>query len=121
MTDNKAGLFGKYKIAKSDGSPIDPDAIYFVLRIDGKRDPEQNALYTYIEEIWEDDPDHPQLAHDLWHLLQKCDASWAAVECPACQSSGQVEDWSVDDDDAWQDCPVCGELEGYRVPRLSTK
>ena len=29
-----ANLFGKYKIEKADGSPVDANAMYFVLRID---------------------------------------------------------------------------------------
>jgi hypothetical protein len=32
--DMKIGWYGKYIIEKSDGSPIDPDAEYFVIRID---------------------------------------------------------------------------------------
>lgn len=30
----KSGLYGKYTIQKSDGSPMDPNADYFVLRLD---------------------------------------------------------------------------------------
>ena len=33
MSDT-GGLFKKYHITKTDGSEIDPDAIYFVLRLD---------------------------------------------------------------------------------------
>ena len=35
MSDNKTGLYGKFNISKADGSPIDPEADYFVLRLDG--------------------------------------------------------------------------------------
>lgn len=28
------GLYNKYTISKTDGIPVDPDAVYFVLRID---------------------------------------------------------------------------------------
>jgi hypothetical protein len=28
------GLYGKYTIQKTDGTPIDPDADYFILRLD---------------------------------------------------------------------------------------
>ena len=30
----KQGIYGKYKLEKADGSPVDPDACYFVLRLD---------------------------------------------------------------------------------------
>jgi F0F1-type ATP synthase epsilon subunit len=30
----KEGLYGKYRISKADGSPVDPNADYFVLRLD---------------------------------------------------------------------------------------
>ena len=42
------GLFGKYIIKKADGSPVDPDACYFVLRLD--TDPAaQIAVRAYAE------------------------------------------------------------------------
>ena len=28
------GLYNKYQISHTDGSPIDPEAVYFVLRLD---------------------------------------------------------------------------------------
>jgi len=31
---SEKGIYGKYKIEKTDGSPVDPDAVYFVLRLD---------------------------------------------------------------------------------------
>lgn len=42
-------LFGRYKIEKADGGPIDPEAKYFVLRYDHKsKDPEARAaLFKY--------------------------------------------------------------------------
>lgn len=35
---NPDGLHGRYKITKVDGTPVDPEAIYFILRIDGEGD-----------------------------------------------------------------------------------
>ena len=32
---NPAGLHKKYVISRADGDPIDPNAVYFVLRLDG--------------------------------------------------------------------------------------
>lgn len=46
-----AGLYGKYKIEKTDGHTIDPDAKYFVLRYD--TDPHARvALEAYANSIW---------------------------------------------------------------------
>jgi len=33
----RKGVISKYKISKSDGSPVDADADYFVLRLDGNK------------------------------------------------------------------------------------
>lgn len=33
--ENPHGLHGRYKIEKLNGEPIDPRAVYFVLRLDG--------------------------------------------------------------------------------------
>jgi len=33
--ENPNGLHQRYRVSKSDGSPVDPRAIYFVLRLDG--------------------------------------------------------------------------------------
>lgn len=34
-SENPKGLHQRYKITKVDGSPTDPRAVYFVLRLDG--------------------------------------------------------------------------------------
>lgn len=45
----------KYHIQKADGSPVDPEAIYFVLRLDKPERPDHRAcraaLYTYAREV----------------------------------------------------------------------
>lgn len=33
--DNPNGLHQRYRVSKADGSPTDPRAVYFVLRLDG--------------------------------------------------------------------------------------
>lgn len=58
-----AGLFNKYKIEKTDGSPTDPDAQCFVLRIDTD-DAAQHALYEYA-----DASNDKVLRMDLLHWL----------------------------------------------------
>ena len=51
-----ANLFGKYKIEKTDGSQVDPNAMYFVLRID--TDPHARvALRAYARSIRASDPE----------------------------------------------------------------
>jgi len=59
------GLYNKYVIAKCDGSPIDPQARYFVLRLDTDRCA-RAAAYHYAECIA---PKWPGLAADLRKLL----------------------------------------------------
>lgn len=66
--ENPNGLHGRYTIAKADESPVDPQAEYFVLRLDsGGSDPAhikacRKAVMTYADEI---EPHLPQLAADL--------------------------------------------------------
>jgi len=65
MAEN--GLYDKYTITKTDGSPVDENAVYFVLRLDTDRHAQQ-AISAYIHSVqWE----NPQLADDLIALLRK--------------------------------------------------
>lgn len=50
-----ANLFEKYKIEKADGSPVDPSAMYFVLRIDTDVHA-RIALRAYARSIRDTDP-----------------------------------------------------------------
>lgn len=50
------GLYRKYKIEKSDGTPTDPQAQYFVLRIDSDM-AAREALKAYAGFIRRYDPD----------------------------------------------------------------
>lgn len=61
MDEEPRGLYPKYAIAKSDGSPIDPNAQYFVLRLDTDPAARISALaYAHaIEETM------PELASDI--------------------------------------------------------
>ena len=43
---HKTGLYGKYQIKKADGSPVDPDANYFILRIDNDPDAFSRVIYS---------------------------------------------------------------------------
>jgi hypothetical protein len=55
------GVYGKYTVSKADGSPVDPDAFYFVLRLD--TDPAaREAIVHYADVIMDS---NPTLAKDL--------------------------------------------------------
>lgn len=56
-----AGLFGKYVISKSDGSPVDPKAAYFVLRLDTDADA-RKAMRAYARAIKDE---NPKLAREI--------------------------------------------------------
>lgn len=60
-----AKLFSKYTIQKTDGTPIDPEAQYFVLRIDTDEHA-RRALATYIFSVMRDDEG---FAKELWDWL----------------------------------------------------
>jgi hypothetical protein len=64
------GLFGKYILAKSDGSNIDPEAKYFILRYDADsadREAARGALLHYAGLVQDS---NPQLASDLRKQLE---------------------------------------------------
>lgn len=66
MSNYKSGgLDNKYIITKKSGKPVDPSAIYFVLRLD--KDPHaMNAMDTYIKSV---SRDNKELASDLSKLM----------------------------------------------------
>jgi len=67
--NKKKGLHGKYLVTKADGSPTDPGAVYFTLRID--TDPHARAaIWAYIESCREEEP---ELARDLERVLLATD------------------------------------------------
>lgn len=53
--DNFRGLYRKYIIAKADGSPMDPNADYFVLRLDTDQ-AARGAARNYANRIVGDNP-----------------------------------------------------------------
>jgi len=67
IEENPRGLYHRYTISKTDGSPINPKNIYFVLKISGEGDTEhirasKLAALTYADEI---ENHSPQLAKDI--------------------------------------------------------
>ena len=64
---DQRGIYGKYLVEKSDGSPVDPKAIYFTLRLD--TDPHARAaVRAYATSCQAENPD---LAADLINLLEE--------------------------------------------------
>ena len=58
-------LYGKYRIAKSDGTPVDPAAKYFVLRVD--KDPHaRTALRRYARPIEAASPGRTRCLLLMW-------------------------------------------------------
>jgi len=68
--DEKKGLYRKYQLVKADGSPVDPQGTYFVMRVDefliecdldrSHRLACRKALRTYAEHCG-----NPVLAKDI--------------------------------------------------------
>ena len=55
MIVQSSSLYHKYNITKADGSPVDPDARYFILRID--TDPAaREVLLSYAKAIELENP-----------------------------------------------------------------
>ena len=69
------GLFDKYTISKTDGSPVDKDAIYFVLRIDTD-EYARIALESYADAVYEDG--NWIFANQLYNFLEMLKAERAA-------------------------------------------
>lgn len=68
------GLYSKYNVSKVDGSKVDPEAIYFVLRLD--TDPHaRKAAEAYADSLMdayrEEGTGNPHLAMDIRNLLFK--------------------------------------------------
>jgi len=69
------GLYGKYLIHKADGRPVDPDGVYFVLKLNSHdkdhAKASRRAALAYARAIMELGSEHPlaPLAKDLWSLV----------------------------------------------------
>ncbi len=59
------GLFDKYNITKTDGTLVDPEAVYFVLRLD----PHARRVVGTYSFLCRDD--NPELSADLLMMLQQ--------------------------------------------------
>lgn len=76
------GLHQRYRVLKTDGEPVDSDAIYFVLRLDGGGEDLthleacREAARKYCEYIFTLADNHPlrQMADELWVLVNKIES-----------------------------------------------
>ena len=64
---DKRGIYGKYRIEKTDGTPVDPRAVYFTLRLDTDKHA-RAAVRAYIESCRDE---QPKLAQDLERMLEE--------------------------------------------------
>jgi hypothetical protein len=65
-------MFGKFHITYEDGTPVDPDGRYFVLRLDGpNHEADRRALLTYAQQQIKN---NPELATDLFKLVGMLEA-----------------------------------------------
>ncbi len=60
------GLYNKYTVTKTNGEPVDPNAHYFVLRVD-KAPHAREAMMAYAESVREE---NPQLAADISRMVR---------------------------------------------------
>ena len=69
------GLYGKYIVQKADGSPTDPGAEYFVLRLDTDRIARAAARFYAVQIRHE----NPTLAQDLQRQCNEIEAGGGLV------------------------------------------
>lgn len=107
-TDQK-GLYGKYIIHKADGSPVDPKAKYFVLRLD--KDPHaQKAELAYYDSILHE---NPKLAIDIINWMND------VIKLPL-ESELTPDPKEIEHGIPFQ-CPECGELIQYGLSEKGYK
>jgi len=72
MADAQRGLYDKYVVTHRDGSPVDPEAFYLVLRLDKGLyvDACRRAADEFAEIVRDD---NPQLADDLIEIIARYD------------------------------------------------
>lgn len=82
LQDNPGGLHQRYIVTKANGEPVDPDAVYFVLRIDrGGRHAKhtaccRHAARAYCEAAFNcNDNGLLHISEDLYELLNEIDDS----------------------------------------------
>jgi hypothetical protein len=94
-------LCTKYQIAKADGSEVDSDAKYFVLRYDRKTSdrhaPEALLLYAYLSGFSELEED----------VLRELQGDIPILPCPFCLNEASVDTRIPNGDIFAVSCSVC--------------
>jgi hypothetical protein len=112
-TENPTGLHRRYNVTKADGTPTDPNALYFVLRIDNKGDDAGHiracraALRAYAQWLplqpepgcaGEDLSDSVEDFLDELEKSQPLPGRFAAL-CPSCQGTAGHHEPECPDDE----------------------
>jgi hypothetical protein len=68
------GFEDRFRVTRTDGKPINPEARYLVLDYSGRDPHAVTAIHAYAESIA---PENPQMADDLFDALMN-PADWPA-------------------------------------------
>jgi hypothetical protein len=91
--ENPRGLHQKYIVSHSSGKPVDPDAVYFVLRLDGTH--LHNWASRKAAEKWAAcilaEPEGPltQTAREVMQMVAAVAGQESVSECYGCS----IEEW----------------------------
>lgn len=101
MDDTARGVYGKYVISKADGSAVDPEACYFVLRLDV--DPAARAAMRAYADAVRDD--NEEMADDIEACLDELenpprDCGCREAMCPHASLFTNSAIWRHGGDDA---------------------
>ena len=72
---DKRGIYKKFIVERTDGEPVEENAVFFVLRVDGKDSYASKALLAYsaaLEKaaVKENDEILEQMSHAVWQLAR---------------------------------------------------
>jgi len=76
-----SGIFGKYTIAKADGRVVDPEACYFVLRLDSDT-AAQVAMRAYADQVFNEAPELSDAINACLDELQRPPCGCREPACP---------------------------------------
>ena len=82
IEENPNGLHQRYVVSKASGEPVDPQAIYFVLRLDNGGDDNSHleacreAARAYCRYVFKFPREHPlrPMIDELWQLVNDIEA-----------------------------------------------
>lgn len=92
--ENACGLHQKYVISRADGKPVDADAVYFVLRLDGdhlhNKASRRAAMQWALEVLVNPDGPLTQTATELMEMLRVGSERWTIEDGPPNQPGSEV-------------------------------